>query len=428
MEIRVDVRENRDAHRRRTLAKGLAAAILVSAWSVAALLLWRTEVPSLSLPRLDPRDFFSAAELARIDDYRRVSRPLFVGAIAAELAAVALCALFAAPLTRAARRLGRGTVRTGICVALLVVLAIWLAQLPLEGASHWWARRHGLTHQGYGGWLADAAVALAIQAVLFGLATAGAMLLARRLGGRWWIVGGPALAAAAVLFFVLQPLVVQPLTNDFRPLANPSLARQVERLAAREGVTVDAVQQTDASRRTTEANAYVAGIGPTRRVVFYDTILDGRFTRGELLSVAAHELGHVGRRHVWKGLAWFALIVIPGAALLAFLTERRGGLADPSLVPLGILVALLIYFGTLPLQNAVSRRYEAEADWIALRATNDPKDFVGLQQQFVRTSLAQPDPPGWVTFWFGTHPGPIDRIAMAKAYEERVSARSPGGS
>ncbi len=109
----------------------------------------------------------------------------------------------------------------------------------------------------------------------------------------------------------------------------------------------------DASRRTTTANAYVAGLGPTRRVVLYDTILDGRFPRGELLAVAAHELAHVGRRHLWKGLGWLALLAVPGVFLLAHVTERNGGLRDPAVVPFGLLVALLFYLGTLPLQNLV---------------------------------------------------------------------------
>ena len=104
---------------------------------------------------------------------------------------------------------------------------------------------------------------------------------------------------------------------------------------------------------------------------------------------------------------------------MAWATNRRGGLGDPAAVPLGLLVALLLYLGTLPVQNAVSRRYEAEADWIALRATDAPEDFVSLEQRFVRTSLAQPDPPDALTFWFGTHPPPLDRIAMARAYEAR---------
>jgi STE24 endopeptidase len=127
----------------------------------------------------------------------------------------------------------------------------------------------------------------------------------------------------------------------------------------------------------------------------------------------------VERRHLWKGLAWFALLAIPGLALVAWVTERHGGLRDPGVVPLGLLVALLFLLLTSPLQNAVSRRYEAEADWLALEATNDPDAVAGLTERLALTSLGDPDPPGWVVFWLSTHPSTMKRIAMAEAYRTR---------
>jgi STE24 endopeptidase len=428
MEIRMDVGDDGGPHRRLTLPQVLLGAVLLAAWIAAATLLWQTEGPDGELPTLDPETLFPAGELDRIADYRRISRTLFLGSLALEIAVVVALVFAARPLAARLRRLARGTVRTGLALALLAVLSVWLAQLPLSATSHWWQRRYGLSRQGYDGWLWDSLTGLGIRIVLVAIAVVGAMLLWRRLGRRWWLAGAPALVAIAVGFVLVQPLVVQPLLNDFRPLRDGELAAEIERLAAAEGVDIDRVEVADASRRTTTANAYVAGIGPTRRVVFWDTILDGRFTRGEIVSVAAHELAHVGRRHLWKGLAWFALIAVPGLAIVAWATRRRGGLGDPAVVPVGLLAALLVYLGTLPLQNAVSRRYEAEADWIALEATKAPEDFVALERRFVRTSLAQPDPPDVLTFWFGTHPPPIDRIAMARAYGDRVSGRSPAGS
>jgi len=427
VEISVDVRQNGDAHERRaTLAKAFAAALLVVVWMMAAALLWRTEVPPLDLPALDPEAFFGADRLERIDEYRRVTRGLLLGSLALEIAVVGLFVVFAGFLAARLRRVGRGAVRTGVVIGLAAVLAVWLTGLPLAAVGHWWSRRYDLSRQGYGGWLGDQATELGIRAVLVTIAVAGAMALARRLGPRWWLAGAPAFVGLAVLFIVLQPLVVQPLTNRFQPLGDRGLAQEIERLAARQGVDIDRVEVADASRRTTTANAYVAGIGPTRRVVLYDTILDGRFPRAELLAVAAHELAHVGSRHLWKGLGWLALLAVPGLALLARVTERKGGLRDPAVVPLGLLIALLFYLGTLPLQNLVSRRYEAEADWLALQATRDPEGAIGLDRRFVTTSLSDPTPPRWVTIWFGTHPPALDRVAMARAFG--VSGRTRAGS
>ena len=425
MQIPVNVREDGNAHRSRaTLAKPAAVLVAAAVWIAAGALLWRTEVPHLQLPNLDPRAYFSAGELARIEHFRRVTRVLLLGSLAIEGIVLALLAWRASWLSDAVGGFARGRLRTGAALGALAAFTVWLALLPLGAVSQWWRRRYGLSHQGYASWLRDQAVSLAIQVVLVTVAVVLVMALAGWLGRRWWFVGGPALALGATALLLAYPLVVQPLFNRFTPLPNRQLAAQIEALARKEGVTVKSVEVADASRQTTAANAYVAGIGPTRRVVLFDTLLDGRFSRPEILSVAAHELAHVGRRHLWKGLGWFALIVIPCSFVLASATDRRGGLAEPRAVPLGLAVAFVLFLLTLPLSNVVSRRYEAEADWIALRSTNDPQAFIGLEQSFVRSGLIDPNPPGWYSFAIATHPSPLDRIAMAREF----SARSRGGS
>ena len=399
----------------------LAAAV---AWIVSGVLLWRTEVPNLQLAELDPRAYFHAQELERIADFRRVTRALLFGSLAIEAAFFALLVWKAGPLTDALGGLAKGRIRTGLLIAGLVVVAIWLLVLPLAGISHWWRRRCGLSDEGYGGWLRDQGFSLGVRLLLVLAAVAIFMWLATVLGRSWWLVGGPALVVAATVFMLAQPLVIDPLFNRFEPLGDRALAARVEALGREEGVTVTAVEVADASRRTTAANAYVAGIGPTRRVVFFDTLLDGRFSEPEVVSVAAHELAHVGRRHLWKGLGWFALIAIPCVFVVAWAAQRHGGLANPRAVPLALAVAFGLFLVTLPLGNAVSRRYEAEADWLALRATQDPAAFISLEQKLIRFGLGDPDPPGWVSSLTGTHPTAMKRIAMAEAF----SARSREGS
>jgi STE24 endopeptidase len=293
--------------------------------------------------------------------------------------------------------------------------------------SLWWRRRYGLSTQSAAGWLRDQTVAVGVECLLVAAAAAVTLGLAAWLGRSWWLAAAPLFVAAGIVYFIAQPLVVQPLFNKFHPLDNPRLTADIKDLGAREGVTVDKVLVADASKRTTTANAYVSGLGPTKRVVFYDTILDGRFTQAELESVAAHELGHVAKSHIWKGLGWFALIAIPGVFLVWWFTERRGGLPDPRLVPLAIAVALVYSLLVMPFGNLVSRRYEAEADWVALTATNNPQSFIGLEKQLTVTSLGDPDPPAWANLIFGTHPTPMKRIGMAIAFRSRESP-APGGS
>jgi STE24 endopeptidase len=427
MEIPVNVGDDGHSHGRRTLAKPAGLIVLAAVWVVSGFFLWRTSVPRLSIPDLDPRDYFSAAELARAHDYRRVSRALFLGSLAAQFAVLALLVWKARPLADALEGVGRGRIRTGVLVALVLALAVWLATLPFGAVSLWWRRRYGLSHQAAAGWIRDQLVAVGIELLLLAGAVAFTLALAAWFGRSWWLVGAPLFVLAGVLYFIAQPLVVQPLFNTFHPLADKQLTEKIKELGHEEGVTVDKVLVADASKRTTAANAYVSGIGPTKRVVFYDTILDGRFSQAELESVAAHELGHVARSHIWKGLAWFALFSIPGVFLVAWVTERRGGLPDPALVPLGIATAVLFAFLVMPFGNLVSRRYEAEADWMALTATHDPQSFIGLERTLTVTALGDPDPPAWVNVMFGTHPTPMKRIGMAEAFRTRTSP-VPAGS
>lgn len=377
----------------------------MAGFAVAAWLLWRTQVPSgLDLPSVHLR-------APRADEYSRLPRRLWVGRTVAALAVLA--ALVAAG-PWLARRL-----RHGVAVLLAVLAALWLVELPFGLVLHWWNRRYGLTDQSYLAWLVDpwleliAAVAVACLALLL------ATFLARRLGRRWWLVGGAALALLGAAVILLQPFVLVP---RLEPLRDAQLTTQIRQLGTRLGVRPREVDVEDVSDRTTRINAEVAGYGPTRRVILWSTLLERDVPRGEVRFVAAHELAHVARRHVWKGVAWFALLAIPIVFVVAGVTRRRGGIGNPAAVPLAVLVLVVVELALLPFANAVSRRYEAEADWMALEATRDPASARGLFERFATANLASPSPPTWSYVLRGTHPSLDERIAMAEAWR-RFSAR-----
>jgi STE24 endopeptidase len=186
-----------------------------------------------------------------------------------------------------------------------------------------------------------------------------------------------------------------------------------------EHVSGTPVRVQDVTAWTSQANAFTVGFGPSTQVIVWNTLLDGRFSRGEEDIVLAHELGHVRSRHILKGLGWTALIVAPTLWLVALATRRRGGLGDPANLPFAILFLTVLALATSPLQNAVSRRYEAEADWRALNATRDPASARALFRSFERTSLEQPSPPLWDYLMLENHPTLLQRIAMAERWQER---------
>jgi STE24 endopeptidase len=394
------------ARRMRSVRAASAAAVVAVGAVVAAWLLWRTQVPDdLVLPRVD-------LQAPRAEEYGRLPRLLWAGRTGAELL---LLAGLAAAGPWLARRL-----RFGVAVLLAVLAALWLVHLPFGLVLHWWQRRYGLTTQPYLAWLVDPWLELLAEAALASAALALGMFLARRLGRRWWLAGGPALAVLGAAAILLQPLVAAP---RLEPLRDRALVAEITRLGTRLGVRPGDVAVEDVAKRTTRINAEVAGYGPTRKVVLWDTLLDGRVPPPEIRFIAAHELAHVARRHVWKGVAWFALLATPIALVVALATRRRGGLGEPAAVPLALLVLAGVQLALLPFANAVSRRYEAEADWVGLQATRDPGAARGLFERFATANLAAPSPPTWAYVLLATHPSLEERIAMAEAWE-RVSRRA----
>jgi STE24 endopeptidase len=377
-------------------------------FAVAAWLLWRTQVPAgLDLPSVHLR-------APRADEYSRLPRWLWVGRTVAVLGVLAGL-VAAGPWL--ARRL-----RYGVAVLLVVLAALWLVELPFGLVLHWWNRRYGLTRQSYLAWLVDPWLELIAVVVVACLALVLAGVLARRLGRRWWLVGGPVLAVLGAAVILLQPFVLVP---RLEPLRDAQLASQIRELGTRLGVRPREVDVEDVSDRTTRINAEVAGYGPTRRVILWSTLLEKNVPGGEVRFVAAHELAHVARRHVWKGVAWFALLATPIVFLVAEATRRRGGIGNPAAIPLAVLVLVVVELALLPFANAVSRRYEAEADWVALQTTRDPAGARGLFERFATANLADPSPPTWSYVLRGTHPSLERRIAMAEAWR-RLSARRSG--
>jgi STE24 endopeptidase len=393
-----------------------AVLLALLVWLVAASLLWRTEVPAnLRLPPIDVEAVFGPRTVDKAEDYRRFLRILWVGLSVAQLTALWLL-VRAAPRIEARLR-GRALLR-GIQLGLISVALLWAVWVPFGIAGLWWRRGHEISRLGYGDLLLDPWPRYLGEALVTAGAVALAMLLAGRLGRRWWLVGGPAFVVLVGGALVLTPLVLSP---RLAPLKDERLAAEIQRLAHQEGVGKVRVEVENASRRTTVPNAEAIGVGPTTRVVLWDTLLDGRFTRREIRFISAHELGHVGRDHLWKGIGWFALFALPSAWFLAVLTDRRGGIDRPSVVPFAVLVVVAIQLALQPAANIVSRRYEAEADWVGLRATRDPQAAASLFRKLSTTALDQPEPPFWVRALLSTHPSLADRVAMAEAWRARAT-------
>jgi STE24 endopeptidase len=392
-----------------------AATIAVAAvvvWLIAAYLLLRTTVPGgLHLSGLDQHRFFSASELARTARYERFVRIVVVLSLVAEVVALFVLTKRA---PRIARNTGLGPIGAGMIIAMITLAVLWAVDLPFSTALRWWDQRHDLTQGSWIDWLVAPWAQLAGGVAFVMLQVAVVMFFARRSPRNWWLPVTPLFLLLAAVFLATFPYLD---AGRINPPQTPQLKQDVKTLQRAEGINTP-VDIEKVSDLTTQANAFSVGLGPTERVVVWDTLLDGRFSKAEVRVVLAHEFGHIAHHHLWKGLAWAALFTFPIAFGVARITARRGGLGDPGLLPYGALVLVLLNIAIQPLTNVVSRRYEAEADWSALRAAKSPAAQKKLMEQFAETSLQQPNPPTWSYVFFDTHPTLMQRIAMAQAWED----------
>jgi STE24 endopeptidase len=392
------------------IVRGATIAVGAGVWVVLAALLWRTTVPSnLRLPHLDETAIFVPSLVRRAEHFERfldwdwvVSTVVALGAYAAMV-----------PRGRVlAPRLGLGSVNAGIVVGVLTFVVVWAATLPFALAATWWERRYGISRESYGAALGAAWGRLLGTTMVVVVVLAIVLTLARRLGRRWWLAAGPAIA---VVFVGLQLVAPFLLTLDTHPVRSARLKADIRTLERREHAGDPPVRIDDVGGRTTAANAFSVGVGPTERVVIWSTLLDGRFTADEVRFVIGHELGHLARNHILRGAGWFALLVLPVLLVTAYAADLR----RPGAVPLALLVIALCQLALLPLRNELTRRYEREADWIGLNGTRDPAAARGLFVGFVRTSLQDPSPPGWVHVLLDDHPTPLQRVEMARAWALR---------
>ncbi|HVM56936.1 MAG TPA: M48 family metalloprotease [Gaiellaceae bacterium] len=394
---------------RRRVGRAALVAALAAVWAVSADLLWQTRVPSsLRLPHVDVHRYFTPAQLHAAASYGRFTDVVWLLAVIVELV---VFTLYAKRGPRFMRESAAGPIGTGMLLGMIGFALLWLAELPADVASLWWQRRHHLTNVGYvteifGNWLG-----LGARFVFLCLALAIVMGLARRVGERWWIPAAPVFVGLATLSAFVTPYLL-----GTHPLHNTRLLAQARPLERIEHVHVPIVVEP-VRGSTPLPNAEATGLGPSRRVVIWDTFLDGRFTDPELRVVIAHELGHLARNHIWKDVAWYALFAFPGAYLVARATRRRGGMGQPEAVPLALLVLVVLGLLALPLENAISRHQEAEADWMALRTTRDPAAATALFRRFVPTTLDEPSPPTWEYLALENHPTIAQRIAMAQAWK-----------
>lgn len=281
-----------------------------------------------------------------------------------------------------------------------------------------------LTHQTLAAWLGDEAKAFMIGLIFSIVVIPIALAIIRRFK-RWWFVLWLASIPLSLLLFVIVPVVVDPLFNKFEPLEDQALKQALLGEASRAGIEGSRVYQVDRSKQTTTMNAYVTGLGPTRRIVLWDTLLR-KMTREEILAVMGHEMGHYVLHHVWQGLAWTIIgsffVLLFAQRMYEWRAPQRG---DPATLPWLLIIISTISFLGAPIENAISRHYEHEADVFGLDLTHLNEATASSFVKFAEDSKVNPNPSAFIEFWRYSHPSlqkRIDFVLRYKAGEARRTA------
>jgi STE24 endopeptidase len=391
-----------------TLRLALLAVIL----AVLAVWLTRWDLPPQP-PSIPARAVFTQAQIDRAQAYRDATYLL---------APLGLLVPVVVAWLLAWRGIGAGR-RMIWCVAIVAGIVVF-ADLPISLVDHIRAHNVGLDSRSAAGWLLDELEAGLLETVVLTALYMGALPLWRR-GRRI----GVALAAWAVVAVVtvVQPLAVDPITMSTHPIESPRLQAVVSQLERTMGVHPDSVTIATNTGTGSGENAMADGLGPTERVTIDSTIAGA--STAELRALVGHELGHVKRNHLLKGVLWFGVIGVPAILFVLWAAEllcRRypgahlGTCAVPVVLALVVTVAALL----TPIENLVSRRIEAEADWAGLKATSDPAGLAALQKRLTLANLSNPSPPPWAVWLLFDHPPVMERIAVARAYSSPESGSS----
>lgn len=391
----------------------VVAAVVVA--ELAVLVLWPREGVLDPVP-VSPAAYFTQGQIDRAEAYRTPQTWLSLGVLAVQIAVLAF--LVARPPARLRRLVGAPTrqrLLRAAAVGAALSLLVAAAPLPLEVVLQERARDVGLVTQPWTGYAFDLVRAWAIGAAVAALGAVAAVWLLRRAPRTWWLWGSGVIVAFGFFTLALSPIVVDPVFNDFEPLEEGELRRDVVELARRADVRVGEVYVMDASRRTTAANAYVSGLGTTKRVVLYDTLLEG-FPPEEVRLVVAHELGHQFYSDLPRSLLFLAVVTPFGlfaAHLLVRRTAPQGGVAA---LPVLALALVVLVPAVTWVSNQLSRQVEARADTFSLQLTEAPRSFVDFERRITLRNVGDPDPPDWRTFLFSSHPPAVERIGMAEAW------------
>jgi len=382
------------------------------------------EQGSIGEPKVSA-DEMTPEELSEAKRYSRTHRNLSLADKALDLVYLSAATfLLAVPLDRRlAESIPSATARLAL-LYLVVILLHECISLPLSFyAGFIVEHRFGLSNQTLRAWVWKHVKGFVLAVVFGGVLFTGLFWVIWLTGPWWWLVATVAFFLVSVVVGQLAPVLIMPLFYKIERIDNPELTSRMDRLAEGTGLSIEGVYRFDMSSETSGANAMLAGLGNTRRVIMGDTLLEG-FTADEIEVIFAHEIGHHVFAHIRKLIATGALYSVVGFwlcdfALRAWVERVEGHAIDYAQLPVYTLPLLMLSLGVFslvvgPLANFISRRFERQCDRYALTRTGNRAAYVSAFRRLARMNKSDPCPDPIEVFLFHSHPPIAERLAMAE--------------
>ncbi|MEH6888861.1 M48 family metallopeptidase [Bacillus sp. JJ864] len=378
----------------------------------------------------DPATFMNARELTLSQDYSRVKNLLFF--LATPLQWIVLLFVLIFGVSKRFEKWAKDTTKFRVLQIAIYLFYLSLVTtvlaLPLQWISHQVSVDYGISTQSTASWIKEHVLDFWINFLLMFLIVTVLLWLIKKYPKRWWLYGWALSVPFTIFLTFIQPVVIDPLYNDFSTLHNKELEKKILTLADKAKIPAEHVYEVDMSKKTNALNAYVTGIGSNSRIVLWNTTLE-QLKDKEILFIMAHEMGHYVMKHIYWGVGSYIVLTFVGMYLISRIMQaciRKWGdtlhiskIATFSVLPLFFLVSSMLSFAVSPATNYVSRIEERAADQYALDMTKDNQSGVKTFQYLSKTSLSQVNPPALVKLFMYTHPPIFERILTFEEYKKK---------
>ena len=305
-------------------------------------------------------------------------------------------------------------------------LGLWALNLPFRIAGYLLSRSWDMTSQSPLSWLGDVLLQFLIETLAQGFAFLCLYGLMRAVPKFWWLAAGVGSMILAAFFALMLPEVVAPMFNKFTPLSKTKyfdFESRLKNLGKPLGISADAIYVVDASRQSNHTNAYFTGIGPRQQIVLYDTLL-AKNSPDEVETVVAHEMGHWWNGHIYLGILYGGIALTIGLfglnRILATHVETGEwrSVADPAGIFLVLWLGSLATAAIIPIESAISRHFERQADQVSLDMSKKPAAFISAEIRLAKDNKMDVAPLPWNVLLFASHPTTIERINAAKDWKD----------